>query len=307
MRVGQVRPRVVALGGGHGLAATLTAARLYAGDLTAIVSVADDGGSSGRLRRDLGIPPPGDIRRCLLALADPNSALARSFEHRFEVGDLAGHPLGNLLIAGLAATSGDFSVAVAEVAALLDAYGRVLPATRTPVELAGESDGGEIAGQSALNSTRGVRRVRFCPDDPEIPEEVAAAISSADQIVIGPGSLYTSVLAVAAIPRIRKLLIDARGQRLYVCNLAPQEPETSAYDVGRHISALAVHGVPVDAVLIDPATLAEGHIEVPVSRARLARSDGRTHDPTLLAGALSRLAAGWQARSGLDWRPPAQM
>src|SRR3954454_15476659 len=143
-------PNVVALGGGHGLAATLQAARRYAGSVTAIVSVADDGGSSGRLRAALGIPAPGDLRRCLVALGDPDSIWARSFEHRFTSGELEGHAVGNLVIAGLTAATGDFAMALKEAGRLVGTVGQVLPATSGPVVLLAEADTGSVSGQVAV-------------------------------------------------------------------------------------------------------------------------------------------------------------
>ena len=151
------RPNVVAVGGGHGLAATLRAAASYAGSVTGIVSVADDGGSSGRLRRDLGIVPPGDLRKCLIALADedtePVRALAKAFEYRFESEELAGHALGNLVIAALAETTGSLQVGLDEVGRMLRSRGRVLPAATQPVELWAETDSGEIRGQTAVQGS----------------------------------------------------------------------------------------------------------------------------------------------------------
>ncbi len=159
------RPRVVALGGGHGLAASLSAVRRYASEVTAIVSVADDGGSSGRLREAFGIPAPGDIRRCLVALGDAGSLWGRAFEYRFETGELEGHAFGNLVIAGLAASTGDFTTALTEAGRLVGAAGRVLPATAGPVVLKAEVAGEEVVGQVRVQDasgpkSRGVARAR---------------------------------------------------------------------------------------------------------------------------------------------------
>ena len=144
-------PSVVAIGGGHGLAATLAAVRTYAGDVTAVVSVADDGGSSGRIRQSVGIPAPGDLRRCLVALADPDSLWARVFDYRFGAGDLEGHALGNLIIAGLSQTTGDFTAALHEAARLLGVEGRVLPVTTSPTVLRASVNGAEIIGEVEVN------------------------------------------------------------------------------------------------------------------------------------------------------------
>ncbi|MEZ5230988.1 MAG: uridine diphosphate-N-acetylglucosamine-binding protein YvcK, partial [Acidimicrobiales bacterium] len=190
-------PRVVALGGGHGLAASLRAARSYAGAIAGVVSVADDGGSSGKIRRDLGLPAPGDVRRCLSALAGNDSLLARSLEHRFDAGDLEGHPIGNLLIAGLANATGDFEAAIAEVARLVGAHGHLYPATLGSVTLLADSDSGPLRGQVTIERATNIRNLRFEPPDPRAPEAAVRAILDADQVIIGPGSLFTSVLAVA--------------------------------------------------------------------------------------------------------------
>src|SRR3954465_53478 len=206
-------PRVVALGGGGGLSVTLTALRQYAGDVTAIVSVADDGGSSGRLRAALGIPAPGDLRRCLVALGDSEGTWGRAFEHRFTEGDLEGHSVGNLVIAGLAASLGDFGRALEEAGRLVGAVGEVLPATIDPVVLKAEVRGGSaVHGQVQVSSAEGpISRVSLVPPDAEPPTRALAAIETADQIVIGPGSLYSSVLAVVAVPALRDAIASARA------------------------------------------------------------------------------------------------
>ncbi|MDQ3643264.1 MAG: YvcK family protein, partial [Actinomycetota bacterium] len=236
-------PRVVALGGGHGLAATLQATRLYGGDVTAIVSGADDGGSSGRLREAFGIPPPGDLRRCLVALGEPDCLWGQVFEHRFDVGELEGHPVGNLIIAGLATSTGDFIAALAEAGRLLGAAGRVVPATSTPVVLKAEAGGNPVEGQVAVAGTRHISRVSIVPPDAEPPAEALDALSRAEQIVLGPGSLYTSVLAVVAVPALRAALADSSARKVYVCNLRHQVPETEGYDVAAHVEALSAHGL----------------------------------------------------------------
>jgi len=284
-------PRVVALGGGHGLAATLRAARSYAGELTAIVSVADDGGSSGRLRAAFDIPAPGDIRRCLVALGAEGSLWTRAFEHRFEAGELEGHALGNLIITGLAASTGDFTLALAEASRLVEAVGRVLPATAGPVTLKAEVGGEEVVGQVRVQDSQGPKsRVSLVPADPAPPPDAVRAIEAADQVVIGPGSLYTSVLAVLAVPDLRAALARRRGGRVYVCNLRPQIPETSGFDAAAHLRALRAHGVEVDVVVHDPAAMPTGNMDVEVVEAFLTRSDGLAHDVDRLAAVLRGLA-----------------
>ena len=171
-------PRVVAVGGGHGLAATLQAARRYAGDITAVVSVADDGGSSGRLREAFGMPAPGDLRKSLVALSPAGSTWARAFEHRFDAGELSGHALGNLIIAGLLQATGDLSEALAEAGRLLGATGRVLPATTTPVVLKAEAAAGRVEGQVNVQHAARISRRngdglrgRFVPSPQRYPEQ----------------------------------------------------------------------------------------------------------------------------------------
>ena len=280
---------MVALGGGHGLAATLEATRHYAADVTAIVSGADDGGSSGRLRDALGIPPPGDLRRCLVALGEPGSLWGRVFEHRFDAGELEGHAVGNLVIAGLAATTGDFIAALDEAGRLLGAAGRVVPATSTPVVLKAEAAGRPVEGQVAVAGTSHISKVSIVPPDAEPPAEALDALEQADQVVLGPGSLYTSVLAVVAVPALRDALARTSARKVYVCNLRHQVPETEGYDVAAHVEALDAHGLDVDTVLCDHHGIPRGDVTVTCVEADVARPDGGAHDPFKLARALSTL------------------
>jgi uncharacterized cofD-like protein len=276
---------VVALGGGHGLAATLRAVRRYSGDVTAIVSVADDGGSSGRLRESFGVPPPGDLRKCLVALSAP-SVWSTAFDHRFDAGELEGHALGNLVITGLAASTGDFLFAVEEAGRLVQAGGTVLPATTVPVVLKAEAAGGPVQGQVAVGQAERIVRVSLVPVDPDPPAAALAALARADQIILGPGSLYTSVLAVVAVPALRDALAAARGRKVYVCNLRPQVPETEGYDVAAHLAALEGHGVEVDVVLCDTSGMPLGAPNRRCVDAPLARPNGLAHDSERLAAAL---------------------
>ena len=281
--------RVVALGGGHGLAATLAAARRYADDLCAIVSVADDGGSSGRLRAAFGIPPPGDLRKCLVALADPDSLWTSAFEHRFDAGELEGHAFGNLVLAGLAASTGDFEQALAEAGRLLGAVGRVVPATVEPVVLKAIVGGDSVTGQALVARSEGITGVSLVPADARAPDAALAALAEADQVVLGPGSLFTSVLAVAIVPDLREALAATPGRKVYVCNLRPQLPETAGYDVAAHVDALRAHGLEVDVVLCHPGSLPVGRLDVECVERPVARQDGSGHDPALLAAALEDL------------------
>lgn len=281
--------RVVAIGGGHGLAVTLQAVRRYADDISAIVSVADDGGSSGRLRADFGIPPPGDLRRCLVALAD-DSLWSRAFAHRFGAGELEGHAFGNLIIAGLADATGDFSVALAQAGELLGAVGRVLPATLEPVELkAVVADEMVVQGQLAVANSGSITGVSLVPADPEPPPAALDALAHADQVLLGPGSLFTSVLAVVAVPALRDALERTPGRKVYVCNLREQIPETAGFDVAAHVAALRAHGLEVDVVLCQRGALAVGKPGVDCVEKEVARPDGLAHDPVRLAVALADL------------------
>lgn len=286
---GPLGPRVVAIGGGHGLAATLRAVRTYTDQVTAIVSVADDGGSSGRLRELLHIIPPGDLRKCLVALAEPGSPLATAFEHRFTEEELAGHSLGNLILAGLMDGTGDPVAALDEACHLLGVTGRVLPNTTERVVLKADADCGQVTGQVAVNGTDHIHRVSLVPADPPAPAAAVAALEVADQIVLGPGSLFTSVLAAVAVPDIRDAVNRSGARRVYICNLRPQDPETASFDVAMHVAALAAHGVQVDCVVCDSTGIEVGSPGLPVVDVPLARPNGLAHDPTRLASTLSDL------------------
>jgi uncharacterized cofD-like protein len=287
---------VVALGGGHGLAAALRAIRTYAVSITAVVSVADDGGSSGRLRRDMGGLAPGDLRRCLVALAD-DPTWAAAFEHRFSGGELDGHALGNLVVVGLAETLGDFTAGLDAAGALLRASGRVLPATTEPVVLkalvAERETEIEIEGQVAVQNSRGIRRVELVPADAAASPDAVAAIADADQIVLAPGSLYTSLLPVLSVPELRDAIAVARGHVVQVANLRPQLPETAGLDGTDHLRVVLDHGARVDTFLyatdgslaVDEADVRELGAE-PVGG---AVAGAGVHDPQRLAKLLSAL------------------
>ncbi len=283
---------MVAIGGGHGTAVTLKAARGYAGTLTGVVSVADDGGSSGRLRELLNVVALGDIRKCLVALADEGAPLATAFERRYEVGELAGHALGNLILAGLIDATGDLVLGVAEAARLLGAQGDVLPATTEPVVLKAECGHGIVAGQVAVKGAADIERVSLVPGDAQPPPLAVERIASADQIVIGPGSLFTSVLAAVAVPGIADAVAASAAQVVYVCNLHPEVPETEGYDVAAHVAALARHDVTVDVVLCDTiGGMSIGAPDVVVRDVPLTGQNVMMHSPAKLAQALSGLLA----------------
>jgi uncharacterized cofD-like protein len=279
-------PSVVALGGGHGLAATLRAARLYAGEITGIVSVGDDGGSSGRLRAEFGVAPPGDLRRCLSALATDDTLLARSLEHRFEDGTLTGHPIGNLLLIGLAFASGSLQQAIDEVGRLVGAAGRVYPATEVPVTLIADSDRGTLAGQVTIERATGIRNLRFDPADPPSSPHAIDALLHADQVVIGPGSLFTSVLATALVGDIRQALVQSSAQRVFVANVTNERAEARGFGLREHLETLRDHGVAVD-VVVAPAGSRVSGFPIPVETHDVAAEDGWSHDPAKLGPVLA--------------------
>jgi uncharacterized cofD-like protein len=290
-------PNVVALGGGYGLSTTLRAARQYAGSITGIVSVADDGGSSGRLRRAFGIPAPGDLRRCLVALAAEGNVWADAFEHRFDGAELDGHPIGNIILAGLTDTLGSFGAAIDECLRLLGGVGRVVPATAEPVTLKAlfldplaASGHSTVEGEVEVGQTLNLSSIAVVPSDPAVPDEALAAIANADQLILGPGSLFTSVLAVLAVPRICAAVATSPGKRIYVANMGEQHPETTGFDVADHLSALAGHGVRVDVVLADPDGLPLGDVaDTMVVQRPIGNASHRLHDANLLSDALRSL------------------
>jgi uncharacterized cofD-like protein len=280
------QPRVTAVGGGHGLAATLSAVRRYTDAVTAVVSVADDGGSSGRLRELLGVMPPGDLRKCMVALAEPGSILAIAFARRFGEEELTGHSLGNLVLAGLIDAAEDPIAGIDEACRLLGVKGRILPATTDPVVLKADADGGSVAGQVAVMGTGGIRHISLVPEDPAAPTAAVDALLDADQIILGPGSLFTSTLAAAVVPGIRDAIQLSSATTVYVCNLRPEVPETADFDVAMHLEALARHGIEVDVAVCDPTRIPFGKSICRIVEAPLARSNGRAHDPVKLAAAL---------------------
>ncbi|MEL6983068.1 MAG: uridine diphosphate-N-acetylglucosamine-binding protein YvcK, partial [Actinomycetota bacterium] len=270
--------------------ASLRAARSYAGSLAGVVSLGDDGGSSGRLRNELRVAPPGDLRRCLSALASDESLLVRSLEHRFDEGTLQGHPIGNLLLTGLATVAGDLQDAIDEVGRLVGAAGRIFPASEVPVTLIADSNQGTLAGQVTIERADGIGNLRFDPADPPTSAAAIEAIRSADQLIIGPGSLFTSVLATTVVPGIRQALADSRGTRVFVANVANEKGDARGFGLVEHVDALLAHEVPIDVVLVTPDATVSRPLAVPVVTAELAAADGWSHDPKLLGRALADLA-----------------
>jgi uncharacterized cofD-like protein len=232
-------PHVVALGGGHGLAKTLRAALSYAGRVDAVVTVADDGGSSGRLAPHLDIPPPGDIRQCLLALTPEESIWRQLFEYRFESSDVAGHSLGNLILAGLSDIEGSFEQALIRAERLLGASGSVIPACREHLRLEAEAGTERIEGQVRIALHRGpVDAIRVVPETAAATPRALEAIADADQIVLGPGSLMTSTIAAMRVPGITEAINESEARLVYVANLMTQDGETLGMDGIDHLDAL---------------------------------------------------------------------
>jgi uncharacterized cofD-like protein len=231
----------VAIGGGTGLSTLLRGLKQYSSNITAIVTVADDGGSSGRLRREMGILPPGDIRNCIAALADEEKLLTELFQYRFHAGDgLSGHSFGNLFISAMTEITGDLEQAIDASAKVLAIRGKVLPATLTDVSLwAKLADGRIIEGESKITEAMGqIRQIGCHPADPVALPAALAAIKEADYIIIGPGSLYTSIIPNLLVPAIRQALAQVTVPRVYVCNIMTQPGETDNYSVADHLRAI---------------------------------------------------------------------
>jgi len=252
-------PRVVAVGGGTGLAALLRGMKAHTSNLTAVVTMADDGGSSGLLRRDMGMPPPGDLRNCLVALADDESMMSRLFQYRFPGGGLQGHSFGNLFMAALTEVTGDFERAVQESTHILKVRGRVLPSTLDDVVLHARLEGGgQVSGQSAITAAERLpRRVWLTPAAPRPLPRAITALRKADLVVLGPGSLYTSIIPNLLIPEVRAALKETRGLVVYVCNVMTQPGETDGYTAADHLDALDRHGISglIDVVLVNDAAV----------------------------------------------------
>jgi uncharacterized cofD-like protein len=241
-------PRVVSIGGGHGLSVLLRGLKQYTSNITAIVTVADDGGSSGRLRRELGVLPPGDIRNCIAALADDEALTTQLFQYRFGDGEgLNGHSFGNLFITAMADVTGSFERAILESGRVLAVQGRVLPSTLYDVtltaDLRAERAGiSRVAGESSIAKAGGaIERVYLEPDDAPAYPGAVRALLEADLIVAGPGSLYTSVLPNLLVPDLARAVAASRALKVYVCNVATERGETDGYGTGDHVRALEAH------------------------------------------------------------------
>lgn len=301
-------PVVTAIGGGHGQAAALEAIQTYAGKINALVSVADDGGSSGRLT-GRGIPPPGDIRRCLLALTPHPSLWSELFAHRFEGGDLDEHSLGNLILAGFTDLFGDFSSAVMCAEAVLGTLGRVIPVADQAVTLHAVVDGQPVSGQVAIARSRGkITELSIEPSTTEASRAAVDAVYQADQLVFGPGSLYTSVIAALKPQLLVPAIQTARAQRVFVLNLVTQDGETLGMSGADHLEALRTHaGIEGPGIVIahqGPLDVPEGHDAVTIDAGSASEygwrviyadvadqtADWPAHDPVKLGRVLERLA-----------------
>lgn len=234
--------RVVAFGGGTGLSTMLRGLKEYSSNITAVVTMADDGGSSGMLRNE-GMLPPGDLRNCMAALADAEPLMQQLFQHRFEgLGVLKGHSFGNLVVAAMCEMTGDFESAVRETSRVLAIRGQVLPSTLEDVRLGARlEDGTEVIGQSLVNKARGVQEAFLIPAAPRALPGVVDAILEADVIIIGPGSLFTSIIPNLLVPDITSAIKRARAPKIYVCNVMTQPGETSGFSAADHVRAIIRH------------------------------------------------------------------
>ncbi len=241
--------KIVALGGGTGLSALLRGLKTYTGNLTAVVTMTDNGGSSGLLQQQLGggVLPPGDIRNCLVALADAEPLMQQLFQYRFqtlnEKDGLSGHSFGNLLIAAMADITGDFERAVEETSNILAIRGRVLPSTIESVVLVGEmADGREVTGESEIaRDPSPISRIKLCPDNPRPLDEVIAAIRQAEIICLGPGSVFTSLIPNILVKEITQAIASSKALRVYVCNVMTQRGETDGYAASDHVRVIEEH------------------------------------------------------------------
>ena len=236
-------PKIVVIGGGTGLSTMLYGLKEYTSNITAIVTVADDGGSSGKLREQFGLVPPGDIRNCLVALADTEPLMSSLFQFRFGKAELKGHSFGNLFITAMTEITGDFEKAVKESSKVLAIRGQVIPSTLEEVGLIAEyADGSTIAGESKIaEEKKPIKRIYLSRKDCEPTPEAVSAIKAADAIVIGPGSLYTSIIPNLLIEGVTKAILESKALKIYVCNIMTQSGETDSYKASDHIEALVAH------------------------------------------------------------------
>lgn len=303
-------PRVVCVGGGHGMAQVLQSALHYAGSICAVVTVADDGGSSGRLAPHLDIPPPGDIRRCLLALTPANSPWRDVFEYRFDDADVSGHSLGNLVIAALADLERDFEAGLVRAEQLLGSAGAVIPAAPAHLRLAADIEGTLVEGQQRISHTPGhIRAMHVVPEGVRASPRAVEAIVAADQIIVGPGSLYTSVVATLLVPGIAEAVNRSAAQLLYLANLITQDAETLGMDGMMHVAAMldltglrapdaivaasrpAAASPPLEAVRFDPGAMNALGVELVLADLLDPTAAWPQHDTHRLGEVLAAMAA----------------
>lgn len=308
-------PKIVVIGGGSGLSVLLRGLKEYTANITAIVTVADDGGSSGRLRREMGILPPGDIRNCLVALADTEPLMEKLFQHRFMRGELKGHSFGNLFLAAMTEMTGDFEEAVRQSSKVLAVRGRVLPSTLENVTLVAAVEGGDIVRGETVISRCGkrIQKVYLDPPAPSPLPEAVKAIADADAVVIGPGSLFTSVMPNLAVPEIVDAVQRTSAKRVYVCNVMTQPGETDGMNAAGHVRAVldcvgdnGIDAVVLNTELVPDAILARyreqgaepvrGEVGLPcgvlVREPLVSGGDQAKHDPGKLARAIMGLLKG---------------
>ena len=235
-------PRIVAIGGGTGLSSLLRGLKTYTSNLSVIVTVADDGGSSGRLRDEYRILPPGDFRQCLIALADAEPLMKQLFDHRFKEGSLDGHSFGNLFIMAMADVTGNFEHALRESGKVLAVKGTILPSTLQDVTLVASINGGMVAGESKIPMQNApISRVFLKPDGAQINPEAAQAILNAELIIVGPGSLYTSIMPNLLVEGMVEVIKASPALKVYICNLAAQNGETEGYGVDDYLRVIREH------------------------------------------------------------------
>ena len=262
-------PKITAIGGGTGLSTMLRGLKKYTKNLTAVVTVADDGGGSGVLRRDIGMPPPGDIRHCMESLANVEPIMERLLTYRFQEGSLAGQSFGNLILAALNGVTGSFEEVVAQMSQVLAITGRILPVTSADVQLeAVFENGARVVGESKISSFKKeqdcrIAHVALLPERPAALPAALQAIREADLILMGPGSLYTSVIPNLLVEGVVEAICRSEALKIYVCNIMTQEGETEGYTAADHVDALLSHGAPglVDLCLANSAPVRPGLVE----------------------------------------------
>ena len=258
--------KIVAVGGGTGLSMLLRGLKEYTSNLTAIVTVADDGGSSGRLRQELGVLPPGDIRNCLVALADAEPLVAKLFQFRFQEGsELSGHSFGNLFITAMTKVTGDFDAAIKESSKVLAIRGSVVPSTLDKVTLTAErADGSKTIGESKIaDSSSPIKRIYLIPSNCRPTNEAIEAIKKADCVILGPGSLYTSIMPNLLVGGVYQEIVASRAIKIYICNVMTQKGETEDYKASDHLKAILEHttaGI-VDYAIINTARIPDFALE----------------------------------------------